>query len=201
MPLSFEYFLRTYHLDADFTYEQDGDSVHFEDASTLYYQTPPSSPTTGWDTVYDENPSLRWYVLQDEEFTLFAENESNPTYTFTSPTVTDGLATIMLVISDNQGLLYDTVVKSFPISLSEVPDHEHETVTVMPNPTNGSVRVSSDQNIQSIRILNAEGKLLNTVSVQDKATSLDLARYEGGLFLLNIRFQDGKSMVKKVVKQ
>ena len=201
MPLSFEYFLRTYHLDADFTYEQDGDSVHFEDASTVYYQTPPSSPTTGWDTVYDENPSLRWYVLQDEEFTLFAENESNPTYTFTSPTVTDGLATIMLVISDNQGLLYDTVVKSFPISLSEVPDHEHETVTVMPNPTNGSVRVSSDQNIQSIRVLNAEGKLLNTVSVQDKATSLDLARYEGGLFLLNIRFQDGKSMVKKVVKQ
>ena len=201
MPLLFEYFLREYHLDADFTYEQNGDSVHFQDASTVYYQTPPTSPTTGWDTIYDENPSLRWYVLQDEEFTLFAENENDPSFTFTPATVTDGQATVMLVISDNQSQVYDTVVKSFPISLSNVPAHERETVTVMPNPTSGSVRMSADQNIESIRILNADGKLLNTVTIQDKATTLDLSQHMGSIFLLDIRFQDGTSAVKKVVKR
>lgn len=201
VPFVFEYYLRTYHLDADFTYEQDGDSVHFEDASTVYYQTPPSSPTTDWDTVYENAYPLRWYVLQNGEFTLFAENESNPIYTFTPSTVTDGEATVMLVVRGERCEAYDTVVKSIPISLSDIPDCEHETVTIMPNPTNGSVRVSADQNIQSIRILNADGKLLNTITVQDKATALDLGSYDGGLFLLDIRFKDGTSAVKKVVKR
>ena len=201
VPFSFEYYLRTYHLDADFTYETDADNdiVQFQDASIVYHSTP--SPNAGWDTIYENAYPLRWYVLQNGEFILFAENESNPSYTFTPSTVTDGQATVMLVVSDNQGQVYDTVMKTFPISLSDVPARERETVTVMPNPTNGSVRVSADQNIQSIHILNTDGKLLNTVTVQDKATALDLGSYDGGLFLLDIRFKDGTSAVKKVVKR
>ena len=201
VPFVFEYYLRTYHLDADFSYIPDGDSVHFEDASTVYYQTPPSSPTTDWDTVYENAYPLRWYVLQNGEFILFAENESNPSYTFTPSTVTDGEATVMLVVRGERCEAYDTVVKSIPISLSDIPDREHETVTIMPNPTNGSVRVSADQNIQNIRILNADGKLLNTVTIQDKAATLNLGSYDGGIFLLDIHFKDSTSTVKKVVKR
>ena len=201
VPFVFEYYLRKYHLDADFTYEQDGDSVHFQDASTVYYQTPATLAGGGWDTVYDDTHFLRWYVKQNGAFTLFAENESSPSYTFTPATVSNGQATVMLVISDNQRQVYDTVVKTFPMSLSDVPAREREAATVMPNPTSGSVRVSADQDIQSIRILNADGKLLNTVTVQDKAATLDLGRYEGSLFLLDIRFQDGTSTVKKVVRR
>lgn len=202
VPFVFEYHLRKYHLDADFGYQPDsGDVVRFQDLSSVFYSVPPSVPdVTGWDTVYEGNHLQRWYVLQDGEFTLFAENESSPSYTFTPATVTDGEATVMLVISDSQRQVYDTVVKTFPMSLSDVPARERETVTVMPNPTSGSVRVSADQNIQSIRILNADGKLLNTVTVQDKTATLDLGRHEGSLFLLDIRFQNGSSVVKKVVK-
>ena len=202
VPFVFEYHLRKYHLDADFSYQPDsGDVVRFQDLSSVFYSVPPSVPdVTGWDTVYEGNHLQRWYVLQDGEFTLFAENESSPSYMFTPATVTDGEATVMLVISDSQRQVYDTVVKTFPMSLSNVPARERETVTVMPNPTSGSVRVSADQNIQSIRILNADGKLLNTVTVQDKTATLDLGRHEGSLFLLDIRFQDGTSTVKKVVK-
>ena len=204
MPLSFEFFLQEpqYHFNTDFTYEMDAnsDTIQFQDASTVYYQTPNSSPTTDWDTVYENAYPLRWYVLKNGEFTLFAENESNPSYTFTPSTVTDGEATVMLVVRGEICEAYDTVVKSFPMSLTNVPAREQKTVTVTPNPTNGSVRVSSDRDIQSVRILNANGKLLNTVTVQDKSATLDLGSYNGGIFLLDIRFQDGTSTVKKVVK-
>ena len=198
VPFIFEYYLRPYHLDADFTYEQDGDSIHFQDASTVYYQTPSSN--AGWDTLYENDHPLHWYVLQDGAFILFSENESNPSFTFSPATVSNGQATVMLVISDNQRQVYDTVVKTIPMSLSNVPARKREAVTLMPNPTSGLVRVSADQNIQSIRILNADGKLLNTVTAQDKAITLDLGSNEGSLFFLDIRFQDGTSTVKKVVK-
>ena len=107
----------------------------------------------------------------------------------------------MLVVRGERCEAYDTVMKTFPISLSDIPAREREAVTVMPNPTSGSVQVFADRDIQSIRVLNADGKLLNIVSVQDKATILDLSQYVGSIFLLDIRFKDSTSTVKKVVKR
>lgn len=198
VPFVFEYHLRKYHIDADFSYQPDsGDVVHFQDFSSVCYTV----PGVGFDTVYEDIHQFRWYVKQNGEFTLFAENESNPSYTFTPATVSDGEATVMLVVSDNRNLVNDTVVKSFPISLTGVPTHERNSVTVTPNPTHGTVRVSADRDIQNIRILNADGKLLNSITVQDKTSTLDLSHYEGYLFLLDIRFKDSGNVVKKVVKR
>ena len=199
MPLAFDFFLREpqYQFSTDFTYEMEAgsDIVRLQDVSSVICCIP------GWDTLFEDTHSSYWYVLQNGEFTLFAENESNPSHTFTPATVTDGQATVMLVVGGEHCDAYDTVVKSFPMSLTNVPAREQGIVTVTPNPTNGSVRVSADQNIQIIRILNTDGKLLNTVTVKDKATTLDLGAYEGGMFLLDIRFKDGTSAMKKVVKR
>lgn len=202
-PFVFEYWLRKYHLAADFSYqsETEGDAVQFQNLSTLFYSTPPAGLNAEWDTVYEESQSLRWYVLQNESFTLFAENESNPSYTFTPASVSDGEATVMLVVSDNHNQVSDTVVRSFPMSLTGMPAHERGSVTVTPNPTRGTVRVSADRDIEYIRILNADGKQLNTITVQDKAATLDLGHYDGSLFLLDVRFKDGGNVVKKVVKR
>lgn len=202
VPFVFEYWLRRYHLDADFSYqpEENGDAVQFQNLSTLFYSVPPAVQNAGWDTVYEDG-HLRWYVLENGAFTLFAENESNPSFTFTPATVSDGEATVMLVVSDSHNHVRDTVVKSFPMSLTGIPAHERGSVTVTPNPTRGTVRVSADRDIDNILILNADGKQLNTVTVQDKATTLDLGHYDGNLFLLEVRFKDGGTVVKKVVKR
>jgi hypothetical protein len=107
----------------------------------------------------------------------------------------------MLVVSDSLNQVSDTMVRSFPMSLTGIPAHERGSVTVTPNPTRGTVRVSADRDIDNILILNADGKQLNTVTVQDKATTLDLGHYDGNLFLLEVRFKDGGTVVKKVVKR
>jgi hypothetical protein len=202
VPFVFEFWLRRYHLDADFIYqpEENGDAVQFQNLSTLFYSVPPAVQNAGWDTVYEDG-HLRWYVLENEAFTLFAENESNPSFTFTPATVSDGEATVMLVVSDSLNQVCDTVVKTFPMSLTDVPAHERHAVTVTPNPTRGTVRVSADRDIENVRILTADGKLLNTVTLHDRATTLDLGHYDGNLFLIEVRFKDGSSVVKKVVKR
>ncbi|MBO7493538.1 MAG: T9SS type A sorting domain-containing protein [Bacteroidales bacterium] len=198
VPFVFEYHLRKYHIDADFSYQPDsGDVVHFQDFSSVCYTV----PGVEFDTVYEDIHQFRWYVKQNGEFTLFAENESNPSYTFTPATVSDGEATVMLVVSDSLNQVSDTVVRSFPMSLTGIPAHERGSVTVTPNPTRGTVRVTADRDIQNIRILNADGKQLNTITPHDRTTTLDLGHYDGSLFLLEVRFKDGGNVVKKVVKR
>ena len=202
VPFVFEYWLRKYHVAADFSYqpEIEGDAVQFQNLSTVCCSIPTTESNAGWDTVYEDG-HLRWYVLENEAFTLFAENESNPSFTFTPATVSDGEATVMLVVSDSLNQVSDTVVRSFPMSLTGIPAHERGSVTVTPNPTRGTVRVSADRDIENVRILTADGKLLNTVTLHDRATTLDLGHYDGNLFLIEVRFKDGSSVVKKVVKR
>ena len=203
IPFVFEYWLRKYHLEADFSHEPetDGDIVHFQNLSTVFFSTPSAGPYAEWDTVYEDSPSLRWYVLENGAFTLFAENESAPSYLFTPASVSDGEATVMLVVSDSLNQVSDTVVKSFPMSLTGLQVHERGSVTVTPNPTRGTVRVTADRDIENVRILNADGKQLNTITLHDRTTTLDLGHYDGNLFLLEVRFKDGGNVVKKVVKR
>ena len=203
IPFVFEYWLRKYHLEADFSHEpeSDGDIVHFQNLSTVFFSTPSAGPYAEWDTVYEDSPSLRWYVLENGAFTLFAENESAPSYLFTPASVSDGEATVMLVVSDSLNQVSDTVVRSFPMSLTGIPAHERGSVTVTPNPTRGTVRVTADRDIENVRILNADGKQLNTITPHDRTTTLDLGHYDGSLFLLEVRFKDGGNVVKKVVKR
>ena len=209
VPFVYEAEIKSYFLEPDFTFEQQGDCdlcVQLIDNSDIYTTLPPSSSTASWDTIYQPTQLIQWFVknLQTNEFDPIPNHYGDTSfiYVFEEPYVdfSTGEAVVKIVIQDAEGKCIKDTAKTIQLLITDVPARERETVTVMPNPTSGSVRVSADQDIQSIRILNADGKLLSTVTVQDKAATLDLSHYDGSLFLLDVRFKDGGNVVKKVVK-
>ncbi|MDY2587473.1 aryl-sulfate sulfotransferase [Winogradskyella aquimaris] len=76
-----------------------------------------------------------------------------------------------------------------------VSEFEIHPISIYPNPTNGSFKVSSTQNINKIEVYNILGKRVLVSS----GTTIDLSFQSSGVYLIKIH-SDKNSITKKVVK-
>lgn len=92
----------------------------------------------------------------------------------------------------NDGILY------VGAELVEIPE-----IKVYPNPTTGSIRVSSDKTMKSIQLYGLRGGLLKEWSLSaENAININIPQnLKGGIYLLKVQGVNGGTNVYKLVKQ
>ena len=73
------------------------------------------------------------------------------------------------------------------------------TAKVYPNPANGQVRIESANGIESVKVYNMLGALVQTVSANSHNVNINTANLNNGVYFFNIRQSDGTVSNQRVV--
>jgi gliding motility-associated-like protein len=134
-PFIYEAHIKSYYIEPDFTFEQNFDNCNLSgtlhDSSTIFTEIPPTQAGGQYDTIYQQTQFIKWYVKRYNNFEFIAQNTTDVNFTFDSTTVTsDGLATFMIVVQDEEQKCIDTIEKTIQLDLTAV-QHEYAKDTVV----------------------------------------------------------------------
>lgn len=94
----------------------------------------------------------------------------------------------------------EVIVLADPLPAERVAELKitSEEVALFPNPCTDRIHIEAGQTLQQVEIRDANGKLLNAVSMDGPRAEIQLENYSNGLYYLNY-FQNGKAESKKFV--
>ncbi len=85
-----------------------------------------------------------------------------------------------------------------PFSTLSLDDEVLHNLTIYPNPAISSIFISSSLELQKVELYNILGKkVVETI----QTTQLDVSQLASGLYMLNVYFQDGRKVIKKIIIQ
>ena len=128
------------------------------------------------------------------------EAKSNPSYL---PFGAEGLlfcagdSARSLLLLDGWTFHKDTLDCSL-VSLNESLANKEDFLNVYPNPTNGVIHINTDKRIERIAVFDLQGRFLSSTSLN--VTFIELPESKG-MYLIQIRFQDGTIRTEKVIKK
>ena len=73
------------------------------------------------------------------------------------------------------------------------------TAKVYPNPANNNVCIETEKGIESVKVYNMMGALVETIPANAKTVNVDLNTYSNGIYFFNIRHNDGTVSNQRVV--
>jgi len=79
-----------------------------------------------------------------------------------------------------------------------VEENEPAFCRVYPNPANSQVRIEAENDIESVRVYNILGALVQTISVNGQYVNINTANLSNGVYLFNIRQSDGSVSNRRV---
>lgn len=88
-------------------------------------------------------------------------------------------------------------VKDSSATLGVSDANAKSKLTVYPNPTSDFINVKSDKKISQITIVDLSGKMVK----QTKENLVDVQSLAQGIYIANIKFEDGSSESKKIIKK
>ena len=147
------------------------------------------SPTEICFTSTSSNAESLFWLFGDG--TTNSANMSEICHTYE----TDEIYFIKLIVYNDYG--QDEIEK--PINLLSVQELSSE-IDVFPNPTSSYITIQSDKRIESVRIFNVQGVLVNSIQVNALNTSLSLGDLKRGVYTALISI-DGEVMQHRIVKQ
>lgn len=95
--------------------------------------------------------------------------------------------TTVKVESDHGEVYFNVTVDGELLSISEVTS----TTKIYPNPANASVSVVAENDIESVKVYNVLGALVETIPANAKSVNVNLNGYSNGIYFFNIRQSDG----------
>jgi hypothetical protein len=119
------------------------------------------------------------------------QNETQATFGATS--VGQGMLTVTLTHPCGARQATQAIVVQYPTGVEQVAE---TAVQVFPNPTTGIIKVSGTKSNQVIRIVDITGSLKGSYSTQDGETTIDLAGFTKGIYLV---YYGGKAV--KVIRK
>ncbi len=81
------------------------------------------------------------------------------------------------------------------LSVSELPS----TTKIYPNPANTNVRIETGNDIESVKVYNVMGVLVETIPASSNTVNVNLSQYSNGVYFFNIRQSDGTVINQRVV--
>lgn len=91
-----------------------------------------------------------------------------------------------------------TVVKRISLNSLSVNDvKKEESFAVYPNPTTGVINIKNDKKLKSAEVTNASGQIMNA-RITDQ--QVDITDAPKGIYFLKATFENGKTSVKKIIK-
>jgi hypothetical protein len=73
-------------------------------------------------------------------------------------------------------------------------------INIFPNPTNGLVKISNTSMIQSIKVIDATGRVIIEKEPEAEEVSVDLSKYSNGTYTMEVTLTEGV-IRRKVIKQ
>ncbi len=73
------------------------------------------------------------------------------------------------------------------------------TAKVYPNPANNQMHIESAKSIESVKVYNMMGALVETIPANAKTVNVDLNAYSNGIYFFNIRQSDGTVSNQRIV--
>lgn len=95
----------------------------------------------------------------------------------------------------------DNLCSQFLEKVSSVENIGDYDVKIYPNPTSNEIFIkSTDMNIKGLKIIDAVGSLILDNTFDQKNILINSIDWNDGIYLVHIKFKDGKEVVHKVVK-
>jgi PKD repeat protein len=121
----------------------------------------------------------------------------NPLFTYNQIGVFD----VSLNVETDSGC-YDTIIKqnyinALPSGISEL---EKYGLTIYPNPFTSKILIKSEKPIQTIRLINFEGKIVLDTEVKENQTELSTENLAKGIYLLKIEMEAGEVYRQTLIK-
>lgn len=180
-----------------------------------YGGNPSNQFSMAWEEPAKPHDSILGYrIYREEEFYVFRERsyysnlvdavtgeyqEGSLEFLFYENSGYEGFYThvnaVYFVDSAIAESTYIDSVKTDPIVLNTKQSKRKE-IKFYPNPTSGILNISA-KNVEKIKLRNLQGRSIN---VELSNAKIDLSEQPDGIYLLEIEFQNGNKIVKKVVK-
>ena len=103
-------------------------------------------------------------------------------------------------LDNNIGTNWIASTESINSTVVGLEDPLNSQVQIFPNPTKDVVKVSAKTKITSLKIVDSQGKKIESLKPNVNEATIDLTNHPAGLYMFTVQL-DGKSVVKKVVKQ
>ena len=144
------------------------------------------APSAGSPTGYD--------VFVNGE--LVVENQPALTYTF-NPTENDYNVVEVCAVYEGE----KTSVKAVKGLLIPqlVSEQVTQAVRLYPNPSDGSVFVASDTDLQAVKLYDIAGRLVRHITIYGTTTELDVKDLDGGIYFIQAIYSDGNTTTQKLV--
>ena len=103
--------------------------------------------------------------------------------------------TTVKVESDHGEVYFNVTVDGELLTISEVAS----TTKIYPNPASSNIRIEAQNAIESVKVYNIMGALVETISANDNNVNVNLSQYSNGVYFFNIRQSDGTVSNQRVV--
>jgi len=103
--------------------------------------------------------------------------------------------TTVVVESSAGNVVFNVTVDGELLKVTELSS----TAKVYPNPANGQVRIEADNSIESVRVYDMMGSLVESLSANGRALNVDLSSYSNGVYFFSVRESDGSITNQRVV--
>lgn len=117
--------------------------------------------------------------------------------------VTDTIKNSAEIYFDYNAPIVTNTAKSYFMAVTGIKNisYLNEAAGVSPNPTNGSVTISSKYDFEKVELLSITGQILLSETVNSKSHQLQLQNFTEGIYFVRVFYPNGLSTVKKVIKQ
>ena len=124
------------------------------------------------------------------------ENQPALTYTF-QPTANDYNVVEVRAVYEGEKTSVKAVKGLFvPLSVGE---QVTQTVSLYPNPSDESVFVASEADLQAIKLYDIAGRLVRHITICGTTTELDVKDLDGGIYFIQAIYSDGNTTTQKLV--
>lgn len=85
--------------------------------------------------------------------------------------------------------------------INNIDENNNESFNVYPNPTSGLVNISCENSdLTSVLVRDITGRLVETVNTTQTITTIDMKKYDKGVYLFELLFEKSSSTIRVVVE-
>ena len=149
--------------------------------------------TATWEAPATGNPTGYDVFINGE---LVVENHPALTYTI-NPTENDYNVVEVRAVYEGEKTSVKALKGLFiPLSVSE---QVSQAVRLYPNPSDESVFVTSDADLQAIKLYDIAGRLVRHMTIRGTTTELGVKDLDGGIYFIQAIYSDGNTTTQKLV--
>ena len=168
-------------------------TTHPYPIENLQLSTNENTMTATWEAPVEGSPTGYNVFVNGE---LVVENHPALTYTFI-PNENDYNVVEVCAVYEGEKTSVKAVTGLFIPQV--VSEQVAQVVRLYPNPSDESVFVASDADLQAIKFYDIAGRLVRHITICGTTTELDVKDLDAGIYFLQAIYSDGNTAIQKLV--